>query len=124
MELYNVYPDYERDWYFDKLYNKEEYNNVKDNNYEEVIDENEYDDEEEFEYYQRNRSLNDRIIEDIDFLLDKFISNDEDKYCIEMKDYSAILILMLDGNIRYEWSGDDLLKYTLQIFFVDIYEPQ
>jgi hypothetical protein len=106
-DIYKKVPDYEREWFF----------------WEEGDTENGgYGEEFDIDYIEElntplGRTGNERMLSDLDFLADNFISFDGvDQYSLYLKVVQPLALLMMDGNVRYDYEEDELLTYMLSLF--------
>lgn len=112
---YSNVPDHARDWFFgDDLFPKpdEEW------------------DEFELEYFaelsqHRNLDTDSRIALDLEFLKDEFLSQHiNGNYSIDILDLQPLVLLMMEGNVRYEYEGNELIDYMMNLFGpIKGYEP-
>jgi hypothetical protein len=86
----------------------------------------EYQSEEERERFATPGSIQERITNDLEHLEDNFIeSNVQGEYTLDLKYVDPLVVLMMDGNIRYGYEVDELLIYMMNLFGpVEGYEPQ
>ena len=104
-KLYEAVPDYDRRWFFiDELFEDDE-------------DENEYEWEKD-KYKLRGLELSERLSEDLNTLDRDLIRMDRgaNTYCVILEAIRPLMILMMDGEIRYSYTGDDLLEYMMNLF--------
>lgn len=120
--IYRTIPDHKRDWFF-----TDEDEQWEENGDESVFcaDNDEDSDEELYDPYiedadekSLNRDFEARLMADLDWLDDNFISRGglHNDYEIDFGGLDALILLMLDGKIRYEYEGTELLLYIMEMF--------
>ncbi len=107
------------------------YSSITDRNREAFfIFEEDLEDVDDRDYYallQQPTGLNydERIIQDLDYLEGERLELDDDtgKYSIELQTVQPLATIMMDGSIRYDYSGDELLLYVTNVVLdLDIYQ--
>jgi len=102
-KLYEIIPDYDREW-FDE---------------DEIFDDEEYEDEEEWrkEFELRGLDQTSRLSEDLNTLESDFITMDRGTktFQVILEHVLPLMTLMIDGQIRYSYTGDDLLEYMMNL---------
>ena len=101
-EVYERTEDYADSWFFE-----DESDEADDEAYEDERD----------EYTLRGLSIDARVMQDIDALEGAHLFPYGDGlYTIELAEHHPIVALMLDGKVRYEYTGVDLLFYMMDLF--------
>lgn len=79
-----------------------------------------------FEDDANNSYVHERMLKDLQHLEDNFIECDsQGNYTIDLKEVDPIVLLMMDGNIRYGYEQDELLLYMMNLFGPVVgFEPQ
>ena len=79
-----------------------------------------------FEDDVNNSYVHERMLKDLQHLEDNFIESDgRGNYTIDLKEVDPIVLLMMDGNIRYGYEQDELLLYMMNLFGPVVgFEPQ
>jgi len=103
--LYKAVPDYDRRWFLERDLFEDDENEI------------EYEWENE-EYELRGLELSERLSEDLNTLERDLISMDRgtNTYCVILEAVRPLMVLMMDGEIRYSYAGDDLLEYMMSLF--------
>ena len=97
--VYEHTPDFVGDWFFE-----DEFADF-------------YGDDESEEYTIRGLDMKERIMLDLDSLQDVFVQMDEvGNYLINLNEVQPLVILMMDGNERYKYNGNELLFYMMDLF--------
>lgn len=113
-EFYNLIPDYKREWFF----------------IDESLDSDGYPwyTKKEIRVMEKSRNLSfvTRIAEDLDHLEGNLIDrNINGNYEINLEILQPLVILMMDGNLRYNYSNEELIKYMMSLFLpMKGYVPQ
>jgi hypothetical protein len=95
---YNITPDYHREWFF-------------------IDDTEELDDGYAYLKSERNIDVTSRVMSDLQYLEDNYISFDDDEnYSLDLKGVQPLALLMMDGNIRYSYEEEELFQYMMNIF--------
>jgi hypothetical protein len=94
--VYDTTPDYERDWFFESPF--------------------ENDDAESAETEPRDLDIQSRLAEDLDILEGQYVDQAEsDRFSLNLPMIEPVLAILLDGSIRYDYEGDELLMYGLEL---------
>lgn len=96
LDVYEKTPNHDRRWFLEESNNK--YYSSRD-------------------FIPSTLTFRERISRDLEFLIDNFINyNENNTYDISLKRISAIVILMLDADIRYGYVEKELLEYMMDLF--------
>lgn len=111
--IYSEVPDYDKEWFF-----------TEEENYEDGFDTVEELKEDECDYKYKDEdfkirglSFEARLAEDLDRLEDTFFSQkNSGAYELLLPTVYPLITLLLDGHIRYEYEGAELLRYMMSLF--------
>lgn len=119
--VYHIVPDYVRAWFFfeDESIEEDEDNESdfkeidQDGIEEELYDVAAYTNE----YEIRGYDIMTRISHDLDYLEDQFFDQDDfGSYRLDISLVYPLITLMVDGHLRYEYTGKELLSYMMDLF--------
>ena len=112
--VYRAAPDYSRDWFFTNESEDEE----DEEDEEDFIDEPYEPCNYEIEGESLNRTFETRLTEDLGYLEDNYIIADEvlNHYVLALEGLNPLIVLMLDGKIRYLYEEAELLIYMMEMF--------
>jgi len=101
-DIYEATADYERDWYF---ITKEEFEQLT------------YDSDDNIKFdKERDLNFEERVQMDVESLKDNYLYITENKLCLDLNGLRSIITLMLDGSLRYEYWGSNLILYMMNLF--------
>ncbi len=112
-EIYNEVPDYDKDWFLISEVTEL---------HEKISDGHNYEEDgmghlEGKTFGLRGLSIRDRIAEDLNVLEDDFIlQNNFGGYDLLYPTVYPLVVLLIDGHIRYEYVNDELLRYMMGLF--------
>ena len=97
VKVYNRTPPMPREWFFE--------------------DDNDFGDQRQSEFRSIEYEVGSRIASDLDILCDNLVSQDySGRYSVDADAVRPLAAIMLDGNIRYEYTGEELLIYMMDVF--------
>ena len=91
--------------------------------FENDTDNEEYVDEDEQEYYkygfERRLDTDSQVVRDLERLEGDFLERTgDDKFHVSLQSVQPLVVLMMDGYLRYDYSGEELLRYMLTLLGV------
>lgn len=97
-EIYNSVPDYSRGYFFEDTNDSRKVENYS------------------IDYEVRNLDIYTRLTYDLDYLSNNFLGlNYDNNYKIMIEEVYPIIVIMIDGNIRYGYESIELLRYLMNI---------
>ncbi|MDR3540670.1 MAG: hypothetical protein P4L69_06820 [Desulfosporosinus sp.] len=108
--VYSITPDYDDEWFFSD-------DNDEEDSKDAIFNGRNYCDVDPYVFTSRGLSINERISMDLDYLKDNIVDLDTPDHCsILVNAIIPIIAFMTDAYIRYEYEGNELLEYMLNVF--------